>query len=328
MITPRKLKKGSHVRIISPARSLAIIGNDRIDHAKKVLESLGLSISFGKHAFEQDSLNSSSAESRAFDLHDAFRDKTVDAILTTLGGYNTNGILKLIDYELIQNNPKILCGYSDITVLSNAIYKKTKLITYSGPHFSTFSMAKGLEYCKEYFYKCLFESRPFDLSSSMQWSEDDWYLDQDNRVFRENNGPILLRKIESNVTGTILGGNLSSLALLQGTEFWPSMKGSVLFIEADQEMSSSYFDRQLQSVLHQKDAKSIQALLIGRFHRKSSIDEETLKHILTTKKELDSIPVIYNLDFGHTYPMFTFPIGGVIKVSIVNEKIYLKILNH
>ena len=93
---------------------------------------MGFQVTFSKYADEIDRFASSSISSRIQDLHEAFRDSNVKAILTTLGGYNSNGLLKHLDYDLIRENPKFFCGYSDITALNNAIYAKTGLVTYSG----------------------------------------------------------------------------------------------------------------------------------------------------------------------------------------------------
>lgn len=98
---------------------------------------------------------SSSIKSRVEDLHDAYKDKSIKAIFTVIGGFNSNQLLKYLDYDLIKGNPKILCGYSDITALTNAITAKTGIVSYSGLHFSTWAMKKEFEYNLEYFRKCL-----------------------------------------------------------------------------------------------------------------------------------------------------------------------------
>jgi muramoyltetrapeptide carboxypeptidase LdcA involved in peptidoglycan recycling len=116
---------------------------------------------------------------------------------------------------------------------------------------------------------------------------------------------------------------------LQGTEFWPGLADSILYLEADGEMSAEYFDRHLQSVLNQEESAGITALLLGRFQESSRIDEAILRRILLNKRELAGIPVVYNLDFGHTSPMFTFPIGGTAHLVIGNSgEIALKIVRH
>ena len=141
---PEKLKAGDEVRVIAPSRSMVILGEDCKKIATQKLEALGLKVTFAKYVMEADSdYLCTSVEHRAEDLNEAFRDKNVKAILTVIGGFNSNQILDFIDYEVIKQNPKIFCGFSDITALSNAIHAKTGLVTYSGPHYSSFGMLKG-----------------------------------------------------------------------------------------------------------------------------------------------------------------------------------------
>src|SRR3989344_421404 len=112
-IIPAKLKKGDEVRIIAPGLSFAILSEETIKIATGRLNELGLKVSFGKHIGEKDEFTSSSIESRLDDLHEAFSDKNVKAILTVIGGFNSNQLLRYLDYGLIKSNPKIFCGYSD-----------------------------------------------------------------------------------------------------------------------------------------------------------------------------------------------------------------------
>lgn len=152
-IVPEKLKIGDEIRVIAPSRSMKILKEDTINIAKSRLENLGFKVSFGNNVMNSinDNYKCASIEDRVSDLHDAFSNRNVKAILTVIGGYNVNQILDEIDYELIKNNPKILCGFSDITALTNAIYAKTGLVTYSGVHFSSFGMKYGFEYSLEFF---------------------------------------------------------------------------------------------------------------------------------------------------------------------------------
>jgi muramoyltetrapeptide carboxypeptidase LdcA involved in peptidoglycan recycling len=175
---PQKLKPGDEIRVIAPSRSLGLISQASRAGATKKLEELGLKITFSKNAEEKDDFASSSIASRVTDLHEAFADKNVKGILTVIGGFNVNQILSYLDYDLIRNNPKVLCGYSDITALSNAIYHKTGLVNYSGPHYSTFGMQKGVDDIVNYFKKCLMEAGAFAVLPSAEWSDDMWYLDQ------------------------------------------------------------------------------------------------------------------------------------------------------
>ena len=313
---PEKLKTGDEIRVVSPARSLSIISDESRAIANKRFEELGLKVSFSKHASESDDFNSSCIESRVEDLHEAFSDPNVKGILTTIGGFNSNQLLKYLNYDLIAKNPKILCGFSDITALSNAIYAKTGLVGYSGPHYSSFGMEKGFEHSLEYFRKCLMEEGEFEVKASKEWSDDFWWTDQKNRKFEKNNGYKSL--VEGETEGTIIGGNVCTLNLLQGTEFMPSLEGTIVFAEDDEETKPETFDRDLQSLLHQPGFEKMKALCVGRFQRVSKVSDDLLEKIVSTKKELENIPVISGLDIGHATPMITFPIGG--KAKIVSSK--------
>lgn len=321
---PKKLIIGDEVRIIAPARSMSIISSSVRSIALKRLEELGLKVSFSKHCEERDIFDSSTVESRLEDLHEAFADKNIKVILTTIGGCNSIHLLKELNYELISKNPKILCGYSDITTLQNAIFAKTGLVTYSGPHFSTFGCLQGIDYVIEYFRGCLFEDKePIPLTPSMLWSDDEWYLDQENRNFMTNEGYRAIHLGEA--SGTIVGGNIDSFNVLQGTEYMPSLKETILFLEDNYPMTADILDRHIHSLILQPDFQHVKGIVLGRFQIESKITLDFLQKIVDSKKELKGIPVISGADFGHTLPLFTFPVGGeaMIKATSSEVKIML-----
>ena len=225
MRIPEKLKRGDEIRIIAPSRSASILSEEGVQLAKEQLENLGFTVSFGKHVFDKDLQNSTSIQQRVEDLHEAFRDENVKGILTVIGGFNSNELLPYIDYELLKENPKIFCGYSDITAIGTAIATQSDFITYSGPHFSSFQMKKAQEYQTQYFTRCLMQDEPFELKPSEQWSDDAWYLDQENRIFEETVWKTYNAGVSS---GTLWGGNLCTLNLLQGTHYMPSIKNANL----------------------------------------------------------------------------------------------------
>ena len=327
MIIPEKLKQGDEIRVIAPARSLSLLSEENINSAIKNLETEGFKVTFSKNCKESDIFMSSSIQSRVDDLHEAFSDKNVKAILTVIGGFNSNQLLKYLDYELIKNNPKILCGYSDITALANAITTKTGLITYSGPHFSTFALENGADYNKEYFKKCLSQDKEFTVEASKTWFEDEWWIDQ-KITPKENEGFFVINK--GKVEGKIIGGNLFTFNLLHGTEFMPDLKDSILFLEdcvEDEDLFVLNFDRDLQSIIHLPGFEGVKAIVFGRFETKSKMTKEKLLKILETKKELKDLPILAGLDFGHTNIMMTFPIGGTCSLDL-DDKVELKIIEH
>lgn len=322
-IYPKKLKKGDEVRIIAPSRSMKILGEELKNIANNRFQELGLKLSFGKYINETDDFNSSPIKLRIEDLHEAFLDKNVKAIITVIGGFNSNQLLKYINWDLIKNNPKIFLGYSDITTLNNVIFAKTGLVTYSGPHYSTFGQKLHFEYTLEYFQKCLMKNESFKIKPSVSWSDDEWYLDQNKRYLINNPGFLVINR--GDVEGTILGGNLCTFNLLQGTEYFPDLTDSILFLEDDYETVPHTFDRDLQSLIHLPDFNKVKGLAIGRFQKKSNMTNDLLIKIIKTKKELDNIPVIANIDFGHSDPKITFPIGGEVKITALKNKTSIEI---
>ncbi len=326
-IYPDKLKIGDEIRVIAPSRSMAILSDELKDIANKRFEELGFKLTFGKNVIEKDDFASSSIESRIEDLHDACRDVNVKAILTVIGGFNSNQLLKYLDWELIKNNPKIFCGFSDITALNNSFFAKTGLVTYSGPHYSTFGQKLYFDYTLDYFKRCLINNEPFTLESSDNWSEDSWYKDQEDRKQIKNNGFFVIN--EGNATGTILGGNLCTFNLLQGTEYMPTFEdNTVLFLEDDEETNPHNFDRDLQSLIHLPNFNKVKGIVIGRFQKVSDVTDELLTKIIKTKHELKNIPVIANVDFGHTDPKITFPVGGVTEIIVSTSTSKITISEH
>lgn len=166
-----KLKVGDEIRVVAPSRSLLEVWNNVHQHAMEFWKKEGFHLSYSTHSRELNKYHSSSIRARIEDLHEAFLEPNVKMIITSLGGFNANQLLRHLDYELIAKNPKIICGYSDITALLNAIYAKTGLVTYHGPHYSTFGFDREYEYTRQAFLSCLTNDAPFVISPSKTASE-------------------------------------------------------------------------------------------------------------------------------------------------------------
>lgn len=326
---PNKLKSGDEIRVIAPSRSMKIVNKECREIADKRLKNLGLNVTFGKHVEECDNFTSSSIQARVEDINEAFSDENVKAVITVIGGFNSNQLLTHIDYDLIKNNPKIFCGFSDITALSNSIYAKTGLVTYSGPHYSSFGMKYGFDYTLDYFKKMFFTEDEIEINSSDVWSNDPWFIDQEKRDFFKNHKMFCIN--EGKAEGKIIGGNLSTISLLTGTEYMPKFDtDTILFIENDATASGAVylaeFDRMLQSLIHQPGFCNVKGIVLGRAEKSSDMNPEKWTMMIKNKEELKNIPVIADADFGHTTPIFTFPIGGIARmvVNADDVKLYIK----
>jgi muramoyltetrapeptide carboxypeptidase len=329
VITPPRAVAGSEVRVIAPSRSLAMISPEVRHIASSRLRDLGFDVTIAKHAEECDVFGSSSVASRIADIHDAFADPNVRVILTAIGGYSCNELLEHLPYDLIRKSPKILCGFSDVTALQAALLARARLMTYSGPHFSTFGVAEQADYIVESFVRCVHSSAPFAVAQSETWSDDEWWTDQRARCFHANTGPIVIGI--GSTEGRLIVGNLSTLCLLLGTAFMPPLAGSVLMLEDEASAlarTPMVFGRLLQSLVHQPEFREVRALLLGRFPRAAAISEAQLRALIARHPELQRIPVIADLDFGHTLPLATLPMGGWVRVVARERAVKLEIVAH
>lgn len=124
---------------------------------------------------------------------------------------------------------------------------------------------------------------------------------------------------EGQAAGRLVGGNLCTLNLLQGTAYWPTPDGAILAVEDDELSDPSTFARDLTSLLQQPDAAGIRGMIIGRFQRVSEVTRDLLEEIVARQPVLAGLPVLGNVDFGHTNPLATLPIGGQVEVVASSE---------
>jgi muramoyltetrapeptide carboxypeptidase len=320
LTVPRKFRRGDTIRVVAPARSRKlVVEHDHSDLIEARFTALGLRLTFGDYVDERDDFDSASVASRVSDLHAAFADPQVAGILTVIGGFNSNELLGYLDWDLIAANPKILCGYSDVTALQNATLARTGMVTYSGPHWSSFGMRDHFEQTEQWFTQALFGEGMVELRPSETWTDDLWFVDQDKRTMYPNHGWWPLSAGQA--TGRIVGGNLCTLNLLQGTEYMPSLNGALLMVEDDFRSNATEFARNLTSLLQLPDAGGVQGLVVGRFQEVSGVTRSLLKQIIARQDHLAGVPVLANVDFGHTNPLATFPIGGraVLAVGATNS---------
>ncbi|MDD7312808.1 MAG: LD-carboxypeptidase [bacterium] len=322
-LIPQKLCRGDEIRIVAPSTGLKIIGQDCRQIAKERFEKMGLKVSFGKNTTDDnfDLFGTVDIQKRAEDIMDAFKEPSVKAIFTIIGGFNSNQVLPFLDYGVIRQNPKILCGFSDITALINGIRAQTGLVGFYGPHYSSIGMLKGCDYTLAGLQKVLFDGQS-TFEPSKDWSDDLWFLDQENRIFVPNEGWWILH--EGQAKGTLEGGNLGTLVLLGGTPYQPVFgKDTILAVEDcfTSGGDDKAFLRQLQALAQRVDFVNVAAVLIGRFQKASGITRDKLEYIVSHIPQLAALPVIANMDFGHTTPLMTLPLGGMAEVSPTELKV-------
>lgn len=290
-IEPKPLTKGDTIEFIAPAG--AIRDKDAIERAKKYFENKGFNVKYSKHLFNQYNYLSDTDENRLEDLHNAFLDKDVNAIICGRGGYGCLRLIDKIDYNLIKCNPKLFCGYSDITVLSAMFLKRANLITYSGP------MAKGdfgseqqSEYTIHNFFKTV------TMKECTYNAEKMFY-----------NGE---------TSGILFGGNLASIVSLCGIDFIPDEK--FIFFAEDLNEPMYKLDKMFTQLFNiEKFRNNISGIILGDF-----LDcgyPEQLDEFVKILAISNKIPTLAGFKITHERDKITVPYGKIARIKD-NQLIY------
>jgi muramoyltetrapeptide carboxypeptidase len=287
-----KLKEGDTVGLIAPGSP---IKEDKFDIAIKNMESIGLKPIYTQTVFAKEGYLAGDDDARLKDIHAMYANKNVKAIWCLRGGYGCTRLIPRLDYTLIKNNPKILIGYSDITALHNAIYKKTGITTYHGPvaisrPFTAYS-----------------EARIKDLFFSNKQLVDVPYIAQTEA--EDHQEPYTI--VPGTATGKLVGGNLVLLASLIGTPYAPSYKNKIVFIE-DVGEKPYRIDRLLTQLTQATDIHKARGIILGVFSDCEAKEGEfslTLKETLTRQFAKLGLPCMYGFTFGHVTDICTFPLG-------------------
>lgn len=272
---------------------------------------------------------SGTPEERVAGLHAAFSDPDVKGIISFIGGNNSNQLVDLLDYDLIRKNPKVFVGYSDMSVLHYA-FQKAGLVSFYGPaaltQFAEFP--RMLDYTRDYFARATMSSDPIGrVSPSEKWTDEvlDWMEKKDMerpRELRANEGWTWLRK--GKASGPILGGCITSIAHLRGTQYWPDHVGAILLLETpegediSQGESLASIDAALQDFRLMGLYDQIKGLIVGRPFGYSEEAREQYKQVILDRTEGHSFPVLYNVNVGHADPVMTVPLG--VETTIDSER--------
>ena len=324
LISPPKLKKGDWISVVAPSSSASLITSKNLDLAKRCLEGWGLKVVYGKHIFNKYRNSLEGIRGKLADLHTAFSDKRISAVMSVIGGYSANELLPYLNYHLFRENPKIFVGYSDTTVLQNAIFEKSGLITFSGPAFATLAQTQTpFEYEKDHLKHVLMNpERMSFVKPAKHWAEDAWWKNP-KKPRQLHTSPGWRVIYPGKTRGVIVGGNLSSFLLLLGTPCAPSLRNKIIFLEEDPEMNLSMIQRSLVQVSQNKEVNQLRGVIVGRFSSRVGLRPQWEVRLL---KRLfrPNVILVSNVDFGHTNPMITFPVGGECEVDTAKSLIRFK----
>jgi len=293
IITPRRLRPGDLIGVISPAGP---VDASDLKPGLDLLAAGGFRIYEAPHLYDRHGYLAGQDAARLSDLHAMFSDNEIAAVLCARGGYGCLRLLDRLDYELIRSHPKILVGYSDITALLMAVYRKTGLVTFHGP------MVRGLSAVSndslESLLKVLSSEQPV-LFDPMEAT------------------PLIPGRAE----GPLLGGNLSLICHLVGTPFLPPLEGCILFIE-DRGEPLYRIDRMLTYLSLTGQLKGIAGLIAGQFT--DCGDTSAIDRILMDTASDLKIPLVTGFPTGHGPKNLVLPLG--LSAQLDSHRMTLRIL--
>ncbi len=311
ILKPRRLKKGDLIGIVSPASPAA--DPSRVDKGVSYLERLGYNVTVGAHVGSVHGYLAGTDEERLTDLHQFFGDRRVKAIIAVRGGYGSPRLLSRLNYSLIARNPKILAGFSDITALQLALWKKCRLVTFHGP-MAGVEMANTMDpFTEEIFWHLVTSTRKIG-----------------QLVFPDDVHPASLYPGES--SGRLLGGNLSLVVSLLGTPYFPDARDAVVFFEETGE-EPYRIDRMTTQLRLGGVLTKCRAILSGQFT--DCLPKDPTKPSLRVEDILDETarvirrPFLSNLPFGHVPQKMTLPVGLRVTIDAENRTLaYLEAAVH
>ena len=311
LIKPVRLKRGDTIALITPG---SYITETEKEESINNLRNLGFNVIYSDKLMQKNGYFSAIDEERASDLNEMFDRKDVQGIMCARGGYGCARILPYLDYELITKNPKPFIGFSDVTAIHYAIYKKSNLVTFHGPvSISTFSR---------------FSISNFE-NVLMKKSED---LILENSSSRNNHNQYGITTISEGIAhGELIGGNLSIVTSLIGTEYDIDYSGKIIYLE--EFLEEPYrIDRMLTQMLQAGKFQKASGIVLGVFKQCESNKKNpsfhgsfTLMEVLKDRLGNLGIPVVYGLSFGHVTDKFTLPFG--IKAELNSETQQLTLLD-
>lgn len=292
MIVPNRLIKGDTIGVIAPSDPIINHNIEEVKKAKELIESLGFKVKYSKNLFSNTNQYSASAREKADDINEMFSDKEVKMIWCAKGGENSNTTFEYINYEIIKQNPKIVCGYSDITSLTNMITEKTGLVTFSGTNFKTIATDETDYSLKEII------KRFVEQNLELGVPEDKYVTIKSGKA-----------------EGKLIGGNLSLTRAMVAGKYSIDFTDKILFIEElGFETGPAFASNYLYYLKQNGVFDKIKGLWIGNYEHPSNISLE--KILLDVIRDEDyKFPIIKSNNFGHVDTKTVIPIGTMARID-------------
>ena len=303
MIIPERLKVGDKIGVVAPSNPIIGDNIEEIKKAKEVLENDGFIVEFSKNLFSNTNGYSATAKEKAEDINKMFSRKDIKMIWCAKGGQNSNSVFDYLDFNIIKENPKIICGYSDITSLTNIISQKTGLVTFSSTNFKTIATDET-----DYSYK---EALKRFEGLSLEFGE-------------EESG---YRSIKEGIAeGKLIGGNLTLTRGIVSGKYEIDFKDKILFLEElGIETEPSLVSNHLYFMKQNGVFDKIKGLWIGNYEYENGMKLEEI--ILDTLGNEYDFPIIKSNNFGHIEKKTVIPIGTKARID-TSKDVKIKLLEN
>ncbi len=297
IVKPPRLRAGDTVGFVNPAT--AAFRTEPINIMTEAFEALGLRVKLSEHYYERHGYFAGRDDERASDVNTLFRDPTVKLIYAR-GGWGSTRLLPLLDYDAIRANPKIVLGYSDVTGILLGIHAKTGLATFHGP-------APDDTFTAEYLRRVVFDGEAVTMENPTAIGAE-MTVQTEDRIQTIASGK---------ARGRILGGNLTLLTSVMGSDYVPDFRGSILFLE-DVDEQIYRIDRMLTELKLAGILDQIAGFVFGRCTNclpGSGFGSLTLEQVLAEHVEPLGVPAWRGSMIGHIDRQVTVPIGIEVEID-------------
>lgn len=301
----------------SSSTPITAISPIRFERAKKFLESKGIELVAGNLTGKSDFYRAGSIKERAAEINQLIHDDTVDILMATIGGLNTNAILEYIDFEYLQAHPKTIIGYSDATAFLLAVTVKAPAcrVLYGPALVASFGeFSPIVDYTWENFEKII-NNLSTVVTAPDEWTDEaiDWQeYDRPKKMHQNKWGytdePIL--------EGRIMGGNLDTMAGIIGSGYFPKFTSNDLLFIEDAEKDAAIVEKNFAMLKNIGVYQKVKGIILGK--------HALFDDLKTNRRPIDillevlgdtKVPIIYDYDSCHTVPMITTPLGSQAKFN-------------
>ncbi len=308
IIKPKQLKPGDTIGLVTPASP---IDEERLEKTIKNIEGLGFKLEFNrKRLLAKEGYLAGKDIVRADELNRMFANPEIDGIWCVRGGYGVARLLNMLNYQVIKENPKVLIGFSDITALHQAIFKKTGLVCFHGPA----GASDFTDYTQKHIQNVITNVQN---TYKIEYANDN--LNLEDELYQ----PYTI--VEGKAQGRLIGGNLTLAASLVGTPYDISYDGRLVFLE-DIDEKPYRIDRMLTQMLLAGKFNQVKGIILGVFKGCSPQDVTnswTLREIFEDRFQHLNIPIIYGMSFGHISNQFTLPLGIEAELNTTEKTLTL-----